>query len=602
MSNICDYCGALNDERATKCIYCNNPLTPTNNTPAPQPAQNNTSSTNRGSTPASIVGDDLGGSETPIISDSSHTCGSDTPIIGGSDTPIIGNCDCCGIDNIFADDSWADRLEDIQNEAVELGIILTDTSKLKKKEEFFEAISSYVDERREDDVEYVLLDIASQCVAKCNTKDIESVLELLLEVYETATPDYLMIVGDSTVIPSIEWENCSRDDDATVTSDLPYLTFDVDSPWSGKEFNFSGITQVGRIPAIPDNGFKEAISYFNCVKNRKHYDKANAWAYSAYEWVNTSITEFTPVSATLLTSPNYTTDPSIAGQKSIVMLKKIEPKFNLLCFNLHGTDSNHKWYGQYGERFYPEAFNSKFLPENFSYFLCCEACYGAKPNVSKSGEQSIVVNALSNNCLAFVGSSRIAYGMGDGSLACADLVVGKFAEQVSKGDTCGLAFLKGLTNQCRSRMRESEIKTIAEFALYGDPSLKLIGTTSKNKKRTSKPSINKPRQNNAFAFSLFACNGEATTYEQKRGRLTLYSCSAQDMQKYKTMSFSINKTGNAFMTKNFSTSPNKEPRIYKLAGKNGYRAVYSSKTGSVNQTVILHLDDDGKIENVYVSK
>ena len=596
MSNICDFCGAVNDDKATKCVYCYNPLTPVTNATAPQendPTQSNNAS--RTSATAPLLDGNDGGSDTPII------CGSDTSIICGSDTPIISaNDNGYIVENIFCDDDWAEKLEDISDDSNEFGLILTDTSKLKDKTAFYDALSSYIESRRVDDeVEYVLLDIATQNISKCNTKDVESVLQLLYEVYECVVPNYLMIVGDSTVIPSMEWANESRDDDKTVVSDLPYMTFDIDSPWSGKEFNFNDVTQVGRIPAIPENGFKEAIAYFNCVKNRKSYDNATAWAYSAYEWVHTSKTEFTPVSATLLTSPNYTTDSRLTSTKGIVMLDKINPKFNLLCFNLHGTDSNHKWYGQY-EDFYPEAFNAKFLPTSSSYFLCCEACYGAKPNVSKSGEQSIVVTALSNNCLAFVGSSRIAYGMGDGTLACADVVVGTFAEQVSKGDTCGLAFTKGLAKQCKGRMRESEIKTIAEFALYGDPSVKLIGSSTK--KRSNKPSINKPRQNNSFAFSLFACNSEASAFESRQGRLTLYSCSAQDMQKYKTMSLSINKMGNAFMAKNFSATSNGEPRIYKLAGKSGYRAVYSSNKGEINKTVILHLDDNGKIENVYVSK
>ena len=47
--------------------------------------------------------------------------------------------------------------------------------------------------------------------------------------------------------------------------------------------------------------------------------------------------------------------------------------------------------------------------------------------------------ALKNNCVAFVGSSKIAYGYADGSLCCADVIAKNFTAGIAKGETAALS-------------------------------------------------------------------------------------------------------------------------------------------------------------------
>ncbi|MBO5851329.1 MAG: hypothetical protein J6R29_03235, partial [Clostridia bacterium] len=500
---------------------------------------------------------------------------------------------------LFDSENWEEAWTEKRNKNTLLGIILTDTTKAVN-DEFANALNEYVDYKLKNGIEYVILDLKSQCVCSVESGSCEDLVDLLNTIYEVEIPDYLLIVGDDTVIPKMKWKNQSADDDLDVPSDLPYITLDTASPWSGVEYDFSNLTVVGRIPAIPENGFIHAINYFNNAKKFAGYNNATAFAYSAMEWYKTSQAEFSPIRPLLITSPDYTCNADRAKRNGLKLLGKLDCKYNLLCFNLHGTDSDHKWYGQLKDS-YPDAFSQELLPKSDSgYVLMTEACYGARPLINKNGGQSIVVHALSNNCMGFVGSTRIAYGQANGHISCADVIANVFTESVAKGETCGQAFLLALDKLYKDKMNEAEIKTLAEFALYGDPSIVLVKSSSA--KKVGNLALSKPKANSSLSISLYSCNSAASTYERKRGRFTLYTYSPERQEEYKTMAFSIERTSKTFMAKTYSKLSNEEPRVYKVVGREGYRAVYSKESGGVKDTVILHLDDSGKIKNIYTSK
>lgn len=591
MPNICPICGAVNDDSASTCVYCLSALTPTAKA-KPTSSQtffNDSNACTQNSQKQSVnFGAKPSGATNGIYFFSNSKSNSS-----------MGKFSFNQANSIFDQDDWENEWTEKRDECSSLGIILTDTSKAPD-DNFLSSLAGYIDFKEEHGVNYVLLDLKSQCVRAVDASDVEDLVDLLLEIYQVAIPDYLLIVGDDTVIPKIKWQNQSSDDDLDVPSDLPYLTLDTASPWSGVEYDFSDLTSVGRIPAIPENGFIQAIEYFNNAKSYTAHDKATAFAYSAMEWQKTSQVEFSPIRPLLITSPDYTCSAERAKRNNLKLLGKLDAKYNLLCFNLHGTDSDHTWYGQ-REDSYPDAFYQELLPSvDNGYVLLTEACYGARPLVKKSGEQSIVVRALSNKCMGFVGSTRIAYGQANGHMSCADVIANVFTESVAKGATCGQAFLNALEELFYDDMNEAEIKTLAEFALYGDPSVVLI--KNNQKKKPNKPVLSKPKSNSSLAISLYSCNSAAATYERKRGKFTLYTCSPEKQSEYQNMSFAIERAGKAFMASTYSAMANEEPRVYKVIGREGYRAVYSKERGGIKDTVILHLDDNGKIKKIYTSK
>ena len=497
--------------------------------------------------------------------------------------------------SVFQHPDWDVEWERARREADKVGIVLTNTASLTDKDAFTSALTEYMNYKAKDGVVYHLLDLDHQMVSSLASVDVEEITTLLCNVYDVAVPDYLMIVGDTTVIPNASWYNVCDDGDETVPSDLAYITLDTGSPFEGVFYDFVDITQVGRIPAKAENNFKEAIAYFKNTMNFAPYESINAFAYSALVWEPTSEAEFAHLEPDLITSPEYTSESSARG--SLKRLNKLSSDYNLVCFNLHGSDGSHEWYGQDGG-FYPEAFEKGLLPDNRGYVLMTEACYGARPLAS----ESIVVNALMNRCIAFVGSSRIAYGMANGSLSCADVIASEFTEGVADGMTVGKSFLAAIqTLVSRGYMDEEEIKTLAEFALYGDPSVCLVVRSgmraakglAPTKRSTTKKDITR-------GISLMSCSDEGGL-SSKNG-LTLFGCSNEEQSRIQQIVAKVRRSGNAYMMQKYSSYGESEPKVYKVSGKEEYRAVYASTKGSVKSIVKMHLDAEGNVNKVYNSK
>lgn len=488
--------------------------------------------------------------------------------------------------NIFASSTWASALREKRMRADKLGIVLTDTSALANPYTFLQALNNYIAYKAHNGAEYYLLDLKDQQVSYVHSPNVEAVVELLRTVYDVAVPDYLMIVGDGSVIPNAEWFNECDDGDETVPSDLAYITLDTDSPWNGVVYDFEGITQLGRIPAKAADGFYTAISYFNNTMNFAGYGMAKSFAYSALVWEKTSRAEFSHLNPYLVTSPEYTS----------ATLGRIGSEYNLACFNLHGSDDDHAWYGQEGWD-YPEAFNGNLLPMNGGYALLTEACYGARPLHS----DSIVVNAIRNNCIAFVGSSKIAYGYADGDLCCADVIAQNFTKGIARGETAGKSFLEALSALSSGYMCEEDIKTLAEFALYGDPSATLIAASAKKAAHRAAPAKRSLTQKDASrAITLMSCSEEGGRCSKKG--LTMLSFSAEEQAHIKKMASHVTQTGNEYILKKFSAMQSVQPKVYKVMGKEEYRAVYQKTEGKIKTVVSMHLDGKGNVKKVYHSK
>lgn len=500
--------------------------------------------------------------------------------------------------NIFAEPTWQSAWSARRMSAGKLGIILTNTGNAANVSAFMRSLNEYVAHKASQGIEYYLLDVNDQSVAPMYSMELEAVVSLLRTVYSTAVPDYLMIVGDSTVIPSADWYNECDDGDETVPSDLPYITLDTRSPWEGLVYDFENVTQVGRIPSKATNDFAEAVSYFENTKLFKGYTSAKSFAYSALVWEKTSRAEFSHLRPTLITSPNYTSSADTARARGLSKLEKLSPDYNLVCFNLHGSDGTHAWYGQEGSS-YPEAFEKGLLPENGGYVLLTEACYGARPLAGAS----IVVNAIMNRCVAFVGSSRIAYGMSNGGISCADVIAQSFTSGVIGGMTVGNAFLSALTAISSGlSVDEEEIKTLAEFALYGDPSVVLISGVAKKSARMAEPAkLSAVSSDSTRGITLMSCSEGAGGRSAKNG-ITLLSFSADEQAHIKQMASRVSKTGNDYVLKKFSEMEKVEPKVYKVVGREEYRAVYSKNEGEIKNIVKMHLDGKGNVKKVYNSK
>ena len=376
--------------------------------------------------------------------------------------------------SVFCGNDWASKWLKVATSCgnVEVGVLMTRESALAEqlgvgREVIHAILSSYIGNMKTHDVNYCYLDL-DNCPFYSGKGDVGSVVAALRAIVDIARPKYLFIVGNEDIIDVARWENEARDSDEEVESDLCYATLDVNSPWNGQTYKFDDALRVGRFPTCKDESLEVFSHYFDhAPRSNGRLGELIPYGLSALVWEDESNDEYRAVSRDSVDVSPEVTKESVEH--------RIPKNANLMFFNLHGSNNTKYWYGQEGGS-YPEA----FLPEVLSgwsspYFIGVEACYGARYVGQIPSADSIVMTALRNNCLAFLGSSRIAFGTSEPKGSCADIVVGEYIKCLPKGHSAGDAYLEGLKALAHdpSSMDDSDIKTLAEFALYGDPSVRM---------------------------------------------------------------------------------------------------------------------------------
>ena len=352
-------------------------------------------------------------------------------------------------------------------------IILTDTEKLATeisditKEEAIGILHGYIMKRKlQHGVDYVFLDLA---IFHEDSKDISFIISLLKKISFVSKFTYLFIVGGNDVIPTMICEDILGND-KDIESDLCYARLSLDSPWSGCVESPEQWIRTGRLPTWKGESRIEFMRYFDIAGNwvPKSYVN-NRFSLSAEVWKETSGNVSSSFgNENICLSPTYT---------CTTIQDRLNPYSELLYFNLHGASvpAAKFWYGQ-GDGSFPEAFSPElFCRLNIPYIVGVEACYGAR-YIGYRKEESSLLSAMTDKCLAFLGSSRIAYGSSIGCGTCADVMVGEFLKNVNRGLAFGEAFQMARCQLLSSAVREPEMKTLIEFSLFGDPSLQLVST------------------------------------------------------------------------------------------------------------------------------
>ena len=504
--------------------------------------------------------------------------------------------------NLFSSSDWKKQLKNlnVKNSAIKFGIILTNTQgcSLDIKATLYEKIDEYIRFREQQEVYYYLLDLDSQQVRINNRKkeecSVEFVVEVLKEISHVILPDFVLIVGDRNVIPSIKWSNhlhnpnnSQSDSDTYVDSDLPYVTLTVNSPFERNSFEF--YMPVGRIPSVASNGFVEAIKYFdNTVTFHRERLALNTMVLSAEEWFRTSAASFDIQDATIYPCPPYSFVPS-----KDVHLMDHSQGHDLMCFNLHGCqEGTGVAYG------YPQYFDDFWLSGDFTiahspdslpkdkartYVISTEACYGAKPFIRNSEYQSVLMTALQNGCIGYLGSTQIAYGAIDrsnkaGTPSSADVICGDFSCRIYEGETLGDAYINALYSTVsvkNSYVTLHEIKTIASFALYGDPSLALVFSNNAKtvkEKRRKQIRIDFPDVRGEIELEI------ARVTKEIKDRLNIY------------------------IYENHPHFADITPCYSKFKGSKGYNATYVKTINNIPRILSVYLNGEGEVEKTYVSK
>ena len=467
----------------------------------------------------------------------------------------------------------------------ELGIILTDVQALASQlscstADLCETINIYTASAAERGVHYHLLDLGNNSISKINGQNVQAIVNLLKSIALIARPKYLLILGNEDIVNVMYWKNQCADSDEEVSTDLPYTTLDTTSPWDGQNYDFSQVLRVGRIPSYRGENIAQFATYFKIAQvGINSINRIVPYGLSALVWESASTVQYNKISTNKINTSPIVTLSNVT--------ETLSQNANILYFNLHGSDQTKFWYGQEGAS-YPETFSPETIKSlNGPYFLGVEACYGARYTKGLTPNDSIVLTAMQNGCLALLGSSKIAYGPCVPPESNADIIIGTFLKKICDGDCAGDAYCEAMKKlMCSETPNDTTIKTLAEFSLYGDPS-------ARTRKNITKSILSK-------ALSEVSKGIHVPMPDIRRAvhaKLVEADCKAVLAYRNNPAKFTTNK--------NFNIAEylqDVEPKYYQVGQTNLFQAVYNKTIGQHKLTVKIYFDENGTIQKELFSK
>lgn len=522
---------------------------------------------------------------------------------GAKLSPGVRFCEQCGtpvpaptvfkqeIDSLdtFVDSEWSKKWNLVAKDCRghELGLIVTNLSALAKQLVCSEmqlrlTINDYILAANRRGVLYHFLDLNHNEVDCADCHETSSVVDVIRQVVNVAKPKYLFILGNEEIVAVQTWENEVPNDDECVDADLPYATLDTQSPWQGLSYDYDKIMRVGRLPSYAGESFEAFTSYFENAKIfAGNMGDACTYGLTALTWEDASNGIYRQLNSDdVLTSPEMTVDH---------VLRTIPENANLFYFNLHGgaSKSQKEWYGEsISPHGYPKAISPEVVKSfKAPYIIGVEACYGARYIDGLTPETSILLTAMQSGCLAMLGSSKIAYGMPNAPGSCADIVIGEFLKRVSDGESAGDAYCKSLEVLMAGRVNAQTVKTLAEFSLFGDPSVRM----RENESKSFKSSIFSQMLGSSVEKGLHVPMPDI----RRSTKLALAQVDVRSMMAQAVNNHVVGK---------YSFMRNVEPKFYRTSENGVFMANYSTVDVGFRKTVSVYCDERGKIIEELVSK
>ena len=299
------------------------------------------------------------------------------------------------------------------------------------------------------------------------------------------SPDYLLIIGAIDIVPMQDLSNPMNndkdpendDEDPVVPSDLPYA---CEEGYSTDPATFLGpVRVVGRLPdmvgAKTPEYLVDLLAMACAWKKHPRSEYQTYFGLSAFQWRK----------STELSLENLFNDSSVMKisppSGPVWSASALAPRIHFI--NCHGDDRTPKFFGQRGNS-YPTSHHAPKLVSKIDEgtVVAAECCYGAqlydpeKPqNKADAHVPGIGVTYLAEGAYGVFGSTTIAYGPSEGN-GQADLICQYFVRAVRDGASIGRAALEArhrFASQL-SHLDPSDLKTLAQFYLLGDPSIQPV--------------------------------------------------------------------------------------------------------------------------------
>lgn len=367
------------------------------------------------------------------------------------------------------------------------GIIFTNLNLLAnrlncREDEVETVVLNYISQIEECGHQYVLLDAGKNSYSNIDAHDgWQSHVELLKDFHkDNSQAEYLFIIGGHDVIPMAIIDNEPRcyDDDYKIDTDMPY-TYLLNSNfeemlWSGNIFKKDVLIYCGRLPISSDLNFDNIENYLYNASNiiSSGIDAENCFGMTAKSWERASSTIIKKIqlNKNLHTSPEH----NLNSAQGI-----FNKQADVYYFNLHGSDSpgSPEFFGDNSAVISPDYLSSAV---NLN-FLMTEACYGAK-FIDYETHECMLLTTLYNKTVAYVGSSKVAFGASTENITSADVVAKSYLENLLSGETCGRAMALAridVFDACPSDHYDYGTTSAAEFNLFGDPLCSINSTSIK---------------------------------------------------------------------------------------------------------------------------
>ena len=530
------------------------------------------------------------------------------------------------------------------------GLIFTNLDLLAEKtgtdEQSLMAIfDAFIRQKREYGISYKLVDAGNYTYRKSgfwgNSKKVHlkitsplwDYMDILTDVHngEHAAGDeisqYLFIIGGSDIIPMPYIHhyipNDSNDDsiDTDMLYAYPYGKEMITLLENQAAFTYDQLFFVGRLPLGEDASLEDLCGYLE-----RDIDYSNGFPMNeAYGQCDPHWKKVSSYVANDLLNGNYFRDlsrylsPDHYYNRLLLSPMVVEGNLqqvfhtnaSLYYFNLHGGEGLESR-GYAGVMLNKEEYGALPAIEPEHMMTCeepniviSEACYGGR-FIGLDQHHSMMLASLFTNTLAFVGSSRVAWGAVDDasspqsgvSVSYADIIAGYFISTILQGYTVAEALFIA-----RSAVLQGTVPgdphaalTVVEFNLFGDPMTTMnVRTNLKSgNKATSKTTLIDPN-------TKIGCTIEKIKTEKENGSILEQVRGAVNANIQQ-----IHDTIGQHLYANYGIKPRPMEEVLKIKYSNGQEEMKFNYDLTSERQIparfVVTTSSDGKIKSVYTTR
>ncbi len=320
--------------------------------------------------------------------------------------------------------------------------------------------------------------------------------------------NYLFIIGGEDVIPMPVVPHYMAENpgigEKDIDTDIPYAYLLGERTYgllmSGELFNYEQYFHVGRLPFPTDASLDDLTGYLRratkssgAVIMKRYYGQVNL------PWSEDSHVVCDPLRRMGLETTAGCYEDSyveVEGERMSVahdglyysipvVEENVDQVFDrdadFYYFNLHGSDAptTSCFLADFNQVGYGAVTPRQLAAVRTPNILVSEACYGAK-FMRYGRSQSMLLSAITNQTLLYLGSSRSAFCNNRYSIDNSDRLANVYITELFNGHTAGEALYlarRSFFEYDDGRLYDQQMVSIVEFNIFGDPFLRAHGDT-----------------------------------------------------------------------------------------------------------------------------